>query len=259
MAIYKGTNAVALNGANGRNGTDGANGLSSGCASVSHFNAIINTVEGDSWPEGSTQTNTVSGSYNVVGGRYNQCLASEGNSVYGYENKLTHASQGCHTEGMWNWLKASQGAHMEGYSNAVEGGLGCHIEGYGNKDVDAQYNVAPIRLTNEGCHLEGFNHKGIGARQIANGAHIGGQNLTSSSTLSGTNSFYTGTVQEIIGGTTAVGRQGTQGGAVRLMDEHGNMAVAGNFGCWIHAGTVNERFITIEDLYDMIEAINPPV
>jgi hypothetical protein len=129
MGIYKGTQALSLNGANG---ADGTNGLNGGCTAIYYYNASINSVEGTN--EANPGPNSVSGRYNVVGGLGAtidggegnfacgwgaSVSGAQGNSAFGYNTQVTHASQGCHVEGYGNWLKAAQGAHMEGYENAV--------------------------------------------------------------------------------------------------------------------------------------------
>lgn len=268
MGIYKGTQALSLNGANG---ADGTNGLNGGCTAIYYYNASINSVEGTKGAN--PGPNSVSGRYNVVGGLGAtidggegnfacgwgaSVSGAQGNSAFGYNTQVTHASQGCHVEGYGNWLKASQGAHMEGYDNAAQGGLGCHIEGYGHGDV---FNESFLALgAAEGIHVEGFQHTGIPSSGLKFGAHVGGMKIKPSSYLAGvTSGFFNGQNMELIGGQEDSTRPGNVGGLIRQMDEFGNMAIAGNFGCWINSQYEGPKFVTIQEIYDMIIALNPPV
>lgn len=270
MAIYKGTSPIALNGANGADGQDGQNGI--GAIAVWQNTEVHNESEGSnsSYDQGNNSVSGASysliggyqstqngGNSNLVFGRQNECNASEGNSVYGYGNKLTHASQGCHVEGYSNWFKGSQGGHMEGFENAAEGGQGIHIEGYGHGDFWGQTLLQTG--SKQGCHIEGFRHQGLPLTVAGFGAHICGKGITQSSTLNtgNTSGFFKTDSMELFGGETTT--TGSNGGLIRQMDGYGNMAIGGNFGCWIKDENSQDKFITVQDLYDMIQAINPPL
>lgn len=177
MGIYKGTQALSLNGANGRNGTDGAGG---GSAAVASYNIILNAEETSTGAHGVGPDggHTISGKANAVGGttcevygeanlcygKNNSCAGMEANSVLGYGNTVSSTNSGIHCEGYRNSVTGAQGAHVEGYGNEITNiGQGSHVEGYSNICVGG---------TTQGSHVEGKDN----IFQSYNGMHIEGMN-----------------------------------------------------------------------------------
>ena len=269
MGLYKGTEPISLNGANGRDGRNGADGLSGGAAAVHYYNIALNTEvggQGGELPNGlavNGQCNTVggersecSGGANICYGYDNTCAGTQGNSVFGYGNELTGASQGNHVEGMWNNLDAAQGTHLEGYQNEAHGSQGTHVEGYQNKLTSGSIGVHvegkensiaglgmgshvggylngyqdgvenPLTIINQGCTLTGKGHSYCLISH--DGGYQGGVSLgqyadkppVSPNKIGSTNDLI-----EVIGGE---GAQSRDGKAIRTMDAWGNVGIAGD-------------------------------
>ena len=177
MGIYKGTQALSLNGANGANGLNGSGG---GSAAVYDYNIILNAEQDSTGPHGvgpdtghsvsgkgnavGGTTCSVYGEANLVYGKNNNCAGQEANSCFGYGNTITSTNSGIHCEGYNNSVTGAQGAHVEGYANEITNiGQGSHVEGYSNICVGG---------TTQGTHVEGKDN----IFQSYNGMHIEGMN-----------------------------------------------------------------------------------
>ena len=178
MALYKGTNPVSLNGANGR---DGINGSGNGSAAISSYNIILNAEEDSTGAHGYGPggTHAVAGTANAVGGYEceahgtanfcygygSDCSGMSGNVAMGYGNSVTGSTQGTFCEGYNNTTSGSQGAHVEGNSNNVVNiGRGGHVEGGFNKIVGGSVYASHIEglrnvvQVSDGIHIEGLDH-----------------------------------------------------------------------------------------------------
>lgn len=177
MGIYKGTQALSLNGANGANGV---NGSGCGSAAVNNYNIVLNAEQESTGAHGMGPNpgHEVSGKGNAVGGitceahgqanicygMNNNCSGQEGNSCFGYGNTVTSTNSGIHCEGYNNSVTGAQGGHIEGYGNEIVNiGQGGHVEGKNNICIGG---------STQGNHVEGMESY----FQSANGLHIEGMN-----------------------------------------------------------------------------------